>query len=233
MKSILLYGEGPKDYGKQEYGTGIWIDGPVQSLMRMICRDIEIESIGSLKDGRPKIQKSLKGLKGHGMEALILSLIAKEKGKDIAALYIDADRTPGSRPTKETECKKRYRELKEDADKGFQQSKCELPYITIVPMKMIESWLMSDTQSFINAFGGKGPQEQARQPELEWGEKRDPESNYPKNKLERMLRECGQNPNRETFVALVENCDIEVLRQKCPISFEDFYMRFLSLTKNG
>lgn len=63
--------------------------------------------------------------------------------------------------------------------------------------------------------------------------KSDPKSNYPKNKLERMLRECGQNPNRETFVALAEKCDIEVLRQKCPISFEDFYTRFLSLTENG
>lgn len=131
MKSILLYGEGPKDYGKQEYGTGIWIDGPVQSLMRMICRDIEIESIELSKAGRPKMQKQLKGLKGHGPEALLLSLIAKEKGKDIAALYIDADRTPGSRPTREAECKKGIVNSKKTRTKAFNSPSASCPILRL------------------------------------------------------------------------------------------------------
>lgn len=234
MKQVLLYGEGPTDYGMEAYSTGKWLDGPVQSFMRKICPDIEIKCVASLKDDRPKVQrKTLQSLHGHAPEALFLSLKAKEMGKDIAALYIDGDRTPGCRPTKELDCKKRHRELKEQILEGFQSSRCTLSCLPIIPMKMIESWLMSDPQSFPKAFGGETPLEMPAHPELEWGEKNSPSSNYPKNQLLRILAQYHQGASRENFVALAENSDIQMLRQKCPISFEDFYIRLKEITERA
>jgi hypothetical protein len=94
-----------------------------------------------------------------------------------------------------------------------------------VPLRMIESWLLSDETSFIKCFG-KPPSNPPlpAKPKLIWGEKDNPDSNYPKNLMNRVLKQYeDRESGREIFKDIAEVMQIETLRKKCPISFETFY----------
>jgi len=58
----------------------------------------------------------------------------------------------------------------------------------MIPLKMIESWLLADEIAFTTCFG-KPPTRPPlpRQPELIWGDENDQTSNHPKIILKRVL----------------------------------------------
>jgi len=55
------------------------------------------------------------------------------------------------------------------------------------------------------------------------GNKNDPNSDHPKNYLQRVLDQYHAQGNRETFKNIAENINICELKQKCPISFKRFH----------
>ena len=63
-------------------------------------------------------------------------------------------------------------------------------------------------------------------PELEWGDKKTPSSNYPKCKLTRILSAYGLEPVRETYCEIAAASNIGTLIEKCPISFAPFAEEF-------
>lgn len=226
---VLLHGEGVTDCGARNW-HGDWDEGPVQVLMRKIVDDLDIVCVNKadIKVPRSKLQRSLRGLSGHGVVALILAHEAKVRGFGVAALYRDADRNGGSDARKEHECRKRHNEIIHDIYQGFEQSRCNLRYIAIVPMKMIENWLLSDPNSYVKAFGGNPP-DLPNTPELIWGDEKNPHSNHPKRVISRVLGTYGEKPNRESFCMIAKYIDIDTLRSKCYISFETFFKQMASI----
>ncbi|MHB9291033.1 hypothetical protein Holit_00103 [Hollandina sp. SP2] len=95
--------------------------------------------------------------------------------------------------------------------------------LAIVPKEMTESWLLADVKAINALEDGTGHVNQSPNPETLWGNKDDPDSNYPKNYLKRNLEELGIDSNRDTYTKIAEKSDIEVLKRRCPESFGQFY----------
>ena len=247
MIKILIYGEGSTDCGVHEFVTRELLEGPIEVYIRKILGDQEkvvftlITDLRKDKLDRPKLQRIGKSLKGHGLKASILMRLAIADKCDSAAYYSDGDRAQGSDARRENVCRKRYNELKNEIISGFASVCIEMPMantvrrVAIIPMKMIESWLMGDPAAFSCAFSRTEAEETHKnrrqgwqencpnQPELDWGAHDDPSSNYPKNRLTRILDVYGKTCNRETFCEIAEHSNMDTLRQTCPISFADFY----------
>jgi hypothetical protein len=98
--------------------------------------------------------------------------------------------------------------------------------LAIVPKEMIESWLLADPSAY---SGISQNQELPQNPKLPskpediFGDKNDPQSKYPKSYLERVLNQFGLNRNRETYADIAKGINPDVVREKCPISFGQFY----------
>jgi len=224
---VLLCGEGPTDYGRQKYGSTEWEEGPVQSIIRKcVFEDIEFAYATKNEVRKVRIQRTSAKLKGHGVKAYQLCVIASEIG-DINNIvcYVDADRDQGSSKSAQN-AKKRVDYIYNEINMGFEQfsatrSESSFP---MVPLKMIESWLLSDDIAFTACFG-KLPTKPPlpKQPELIWGDENDPTSDHPKNYLKRVLAQYGSQGTIEVFISIAKNMTIDILRRKCPISFELFY----------
>jgi hypothetical protein len=105
--------------------------------------------------------------------------------------------------------------------------------LAIVPKEMIESWLLADVTA-INSLGdGTIHVDQSPNPETLWGNKDDPESNYPKNYLKRNLEKLGVEFSNDTYARIAENTNIEILKRRCPISFGQFCTDMQSFIDTG
>jgi len=105
--------------------------------------------------------------------------------------------------------------------------------LAIVPKEMTESWLLADVKA-INLLGdGTINVDMSKNPENLWGDKHDPNSNYPKNYLKRNLEKLGVEYNSESCTCIAENTDIEILKQRCPLSFGQFYTDMQSFVETG
>ena len=232
MMRVLLHGEGVTDYGKGD-GMGGWIEGPIQIIIKRIVGEVEIDCVtkDDIKTHRNRLQRKLSGLKGHGTYAALLIHIANERNVsdteweyDVVALYRDADRQSGKDARKLNVCQRRYEEIKQEIFQGFGKFPCEVRFIAIIPMKMIENWLLADPKCFVSAFGGK-QLNLPDNPELLWGDLRDRDSDHPKNVLSRILAIYQKESNVDTYKELAVELNFEIARQKCFISFEDFYQQ--------
>lgn len=248
MLKLLLQGEGPTDCGTVNYQTGEIEEGPIQIYIRKILDNAEVTmdllpradmELSVFRQKRPRLQPHGQKLNGHGIRAYLLSIEALRKECDGAVLYVDADKESGIDARKEFACQKRYEEIKKDILHGFQAK--ELRGVAAIPMKMIESWMMGDEKALTKAFGEihppkhkKGNKKEALEsfplkPELDWGDKTDASSNYPKHRLSRILSAYDREACREVFCEIAENANITTLRKTCPISFDDFYAQLLKL----
>lgn len=226
-KKVLLCGEGPTDYGRQKYGSTEWEEGPVQSIIRRsVLADIEFTNATKNDVRKVRIQRTSAKLKGHGVKAYQLCVIARQLGDiDNIVCYVDADRDQGSSKSAR-DAKKRVQDIYNEIQMGFEQfsaarSESSFP---MIPLKMIESWLLADEIGFTACFG-KPPTSPPlpRQPELIWGDENVPTSDHPKNYLKRVLEQYGERGTIEIFISIAENMRIDELRERCPLSFELFY----------
>ena len=223
---MFLTGEGPTDCGRQVYdkktGQYEWEDGPVQVYIRRIAPDLQIDTYGKHLERKTKRNKrSMQGLSGHGLKAFFVAQLAAEKGYDITAMYVDADKDSGSTQKDTASCQRRYNHVKEDVLAGLTRGGASRP-LAIVPMKMIECWILGDQNAFIRVFGKAPDPAQFKNPEFIWGNEDDPKSDYPKNRLARILAQYGSESSQDTFVMIAEASDLQMMRQTCPISFSDF-----------
>jgi hypothetical protein len=111
--------------------------------------------------------------------------------------------------------------------------------LAIVPKEMIESWLLADVKalnSLETVLKGLPSINQSPDPEALWGKKKNPNSDYPKNYLTRVLNKLGRDADSATYKEIAQKCDINVLKKRCPESFGQFYADiqiFLSKKANG
>lgn len=241
MMRILILGEGPTDVGHRDYQTGQFIEGPIPIMIRKVLDEsVEMELLDKSERKKSKgkhFQRSIKGLSGQGQCSLWAKMNAVERSFDAIVFYSDSDREGGSDARNEVACRKRFEEVKSNIEEGFHRAqRSEVLDLAIVPVKMIESWLMADPKAFSVAFGSargiRGKQTKnifPKTPELEWGDKHDASSNYPKCQLNRILSCYGEEANQGTFVRLADAVDFEVLQEKCPISFKVFYQELKNL----
>jgi hypothetical protein len=98
---------------------------------------------------------------------------------------------------------------------------------------MTESWLLADIVAINSVGNGNIHIDLSPDPETLWGDKDDPNSNYPKNYLRRILQQLGLEANRNTYAQIAEKADIEVLKRRCPESFGRFYTDMQSFIAGG
>ena len=229
---MFLTGEGPTDCGRSVYdkktGRNTWADGPVQVYIHKLAPDLQIETYGKheLKDASAerktrRNRRSIQELSGHGKKAFYVAQLAAEKGYDITAMYVDADKDQGSAQKDMTSCQRRYDLVKGDVLTGLEQGGASRP-MAIIPMKMIECWILGDRNAFIQVFGKAPDQAQFKNPEFLWGNVDDPKSDYPKNRLARILAQCGVESSQDTYVMIAEASDLQTMCRTCSISFADF-----------
>lgn len=241
MMRILILGEGSTDVGQRDYQTGRFIEGPIPIMIRRILNEpvaMELLDKSDRKELKGKhFQRSIKGLRGQGLYSWWAKSKAVEQSFDAVVFYSDSDREGGSNAKNKVDCYKRFKEVKSNIEEGFHRvQNADILELAIVPVKMIESWLMADAEAFSSAFGGvrriDGKQMKKifpKNPELEWGDKHDDSSNYPKCQLKRILSCYGEEANQDTFVQLANVADFEMLQKKCPISFKAFYRELKAL----
>lgn len=211
---------------KPKYASDEWEEGPVQPIIRKSINVDIIFEYATREDVKEKRLQRARGLKGHGRKAYALCLIARSMDIDHIICYVDADRSTSSSKSA-ADARKRFREVYEEIRSGFQQFSAErsATSIPMIPLKMIESWLLADETAFATCFGNT-PTNPAlpSKPELIWGDENVPASKHPKNYIKRVLDQYqGSSANRETFKDIAENMDINILRARCPLSFERFY----------
>lgn len=228
MNKVLACGEGPTDCGKLEYDTGVWLDGPVQIILRKIVeQELEIETIikkDIFKSGRSKIESKVK-LDGHALKAYRMCLKAKLVGADHVLCYVDADFSRDGR-TREIAIKRSFERVHGEIVDGYRKStgNWDEKSVAVVPATMIESWLLGDPEAYVKSFGyAPNNPSLPSHPEMIWGSENDPRSNYPKNYLNRVLDQYGEISDFDTFCCLAENIDIDTLKRTCPVSFNVFF----------
>lgn len=238
---IAVVGEGPTDYGKWEYSERkrclCWKEGPIFPIIRNTVDSfqdmIELEAVDKNEVSKFHLQRrsseKLKGLEGKAKDSVRYSLYLDMHGFDFGIFYCDADKEQGERNTDEHVCKKLFRRVYDEVMKGVEAADIENQVVVpMIPLKMIECWLLADESAFINAFDLPSVSLPSH-PELIWGDHKNPDSNYPKRYLERVL--CSKegkriDSNLENYHLLAEHISIKTLCDRCKISFQCFYDDF-------
>lgn len=235
MLKIAVTGEGPTDYGRQEYGSENWVWGPIKSYICKIAEENGVE-IQLVAIARPDVQRvklqRIKGLKGKAIPSRKFAILMKQKECDCGIYYSDADKRPGLKSNSLPTVKRLFEEVYDEIKEGLHHDAKAIP---MVALHMIESWILSDEAAYkilYNQIPAKPGV--PLHPELLWGEAGDPDSNYPKHYLERIIHQIDKrfrnDPiTQDTYCEIASHTGIETLRKKCPISFEKFYSDFTCL----
>jgi len=204
---VIVCGEGPTDVGKKDYNTSVWIDGPaVAYIKNASTKKLQIDGIG--KNELPKIQK-VKCKKGHSVKAERLGRYAILHSYKVAICYVDCDNND-------------FEIIYQDISFGFSFYSHKVIGIPMIPKAMIESWLVADENAYLKVFGKKPSKPSLpNKPENLWGKKSDPESNYPKNVLKRIVSQFNREPEGWRY-ALARNSNSKTLLLKCPESYGRF-----------
>ncbi|MFA4885517.1 MAG: hypothetical protein WC601_07065 [Desulfotomaculaceae bacterium] len=220
---ILILGEGANDVGIYDF-NGQWISGSIINLLTKINDKVELSFIPINKKHLPNTlpMKDRPSLEGHGkvIQKMFFYSYIRKMEYDIMVYYGDTDKEAGTKTTK-TQAKKASQVAYKQAYDAF--DKFDVKGIAIIPLRMLESWLLADEQAFLNAFDIKVSL--PKNPEMLWGDKRDPKSNHPKKTLERILSRFGLNSDTSNFCTIYDNASIPILESKCPISFPPFLMK--------
>ena len=232
---LLVYGEGPTDYGWRD-ASGEWRAGPIIYLLQKCAAELqtelEIDYVDkSVIDGKKRMKfgmRRTRNVNGKGIPALRFTVYALDRGYTRGIFYCDTDKVEYGKNTRESDCKKHFEKIYEDVLQGLQDdiSKKWIG-IPMIALKMIECWLLADQDAYQNYFGSR-PEKALlpKRPELIWGEKKEPKSDYPKNVMTRVLKQYHKEPGREVFIEIAKATQIRVLLEKCPISFSKFYEDF-------
>lgn len=237
---MLVMGEGPTDVGSLDYQTGALHEGPVLVMIGRILggeNSVILLDKSDLKKRGKRYQRSMKGLHGHGQMSFLAKMQSVDDQCDMVVFYRDADREGGRDARKEKVCQDRFEEVRADILTGFQRARRpEVFDLAVVPVKMIESWLMASPKAFAATFGDSRTKLAKSLfpncPELEWGDKDDLQSNYPKNQMNRILACFDETASQDCFARLAEHVDFDEMCQKCPISFSVFYQDLQGIKKN-
>ena len=242
MADILITGEGPTDYGWKSFGSGNWQEGAATKLLRR-CAEAKLREKGrggklnlhfaDRKDVEAfQLQRSLShGLKGKSIPALRFYMLMKNRelkeGIKYSAgvYYCDADHAANTPPSQLFG--KIYSQISTAATmtKSRSSGNQNTPLIPMVALHMIESWLLADANAFIKHYGCRHKPQLPPRPEIIWGNVDDKSSNYPKHVFVNVCKRCNNNqePTRDDYAGIAAHTDLQLLCERCGISFKRFY----------
>jgi hypothetical protein len=225
---IALIGEGRNDYGGPD-GYGEWKDGAAQPFIRKFATDAKIKPIRKQDRDRKSIGLPFKNFPKLGFHASVIrpyvAKIWEMKGEiDLLIIYKDLDKEGSGKAGKEQAIKSFQRAVDEfEAVFEFLKNRFEIPAIAMIPMRMLENWLLADENAFQLAFGTKPTQPRLpNEPEFIWGDEQNRDSNHPKNYIQRVLKEFGEDATTDNFILIAEATDLKTMEYKCPHSFAPF-----------
>lgn len=173
FKKILIYGEGPTDVGVVNV-YGEWEKGCIVTLIQRINPTINIDFIPPprkevISATRVVPMKGKTKIEGHGIIIQKLIIYARKKNLDydLIVYYGDTDKQSASKNTIH-EAKKTSEAAYHQAFKAFDIF--HVDGIPIIPLRMLESWLLADSTVYRKMFNA-GSVPLPAQPELIWGEK--------------------------------------------------------------
>ena len=209
MIQVYLYCEGITDYE------------PICIFMRKANRLSEfVVTRKTRKDLREEITllSGRRGIHKHVTDIDRLAMTAKKAKCMHIAYHQDADGNDA--------------DVYESITKKFAKYADTCACIAIVPKEMIESWLLADERAYGAIFVSK-PERFPKYPEELWGRKDDPDSNYPKNVMKRILKQYNKALNRNIYIDIAEHSNLDTLKAHCPKSFVRFYndMQGFALTR--
>lgn len=211
MTRVLLCCEGVNDFGRSSFDGEEWSssDGVVQAIIRKILPNINWDFVPKSRKNISdfKIQRKTKSKKEK--RALQLAALAKKENCYHIVYHRDEDN-------------KGFEAIYEEVEALFEIARAkEYHCIALVPMHMTESWLLADKSAFEKVYSRQPsvPSLPAK-PEEIWGEKGT--DKHPKKYMEKVLKQFNANSCTEIYVEIAQNCDLDVLRQKCPVSFGRF-----------
>ena len=230
---FLITGEGVTDFGWKENSTRLWHGGPVTYLINKCAEQaeyqIEFDFVERQDVDRIRLGRSLKELKGKSIPARKFQIYMKQNQYKQGIYYCDADREPGKNNS-EKQAVRRFEDVYEEVDTGANPDPNHREIIPMVALHMIESWLLADLKAFENVYGKRAVERAGislpHKPEVIWGDKRNPQSDYPKNFLKRICEQLSKfnkiSFDKGLYVSLAENTDVNLLKEKCPVSFGRF-----------
>ncbi len=243
MTDILITGEGPTDYGWKSFGSNNWHEGAAAKLLRR-CAEARLREKGNgdkltlhfadRKDVEAfKLQRSLNyhSLKGKSIPALRFYMLMKDREfkegiKYSAGVYhCDADHSANTSPSQLFG--KIYSQIGEAATvaKSRYSGNKNTPLIPMVALHMIESWLLSDANAFMEHYGCRHKPQLPPRPEIIWGNVDDKSSNYPKRVFVSVCKRCNNNlePTRDDYAGMAAHTDLQLICERCGISFKRFH----------
>lgn len=235
---IAIIGEGKNDVGV--LGEKEWNKGTVQEYLRRLLDDkftLEFEPL-SVSKAETKNIRTLKGgryrkYKIRGVAKKLLRFVEIHKNNDdlkVLIFFSDTDKTQGERAS-EHEARRKYASVLSDIQEGQQLISDEMPnliFISMIPVRILECWLLGDKDGFEN-IGFTPEPNLPINPEFLWGDQSNPESNYPKHYLKRVLENGGWQDSTETYKLIIDNNDFENLSKNCSLSFKPFYEEIIAL----
>lgn len=174
-KKIAVTGEGSTDYGQAGYhqktGQREWKWGPVKGLC-ILCLDQE--EMGAVPEFYPvhkedvkriKLLRSDSGLEGRAIPARKFRNLCREQKLEYGIFYTDADRGGESGKAAHS-AKKHFEKVYQEVIRGLQAEENK-NFIPMIPLKMIECWLLADEKAFYRCF--EKISRLPSKPELIWG----------------------------------------------------------------
>lgn len=217
---ILVCGEGPTDIGCLRRGTSladdVWEPGCVQLMVARILPNIELEFEPRLRKGVYSFDRygrnstRLQGLRGHAIKAFQAAETAQGQGCNAVIYMVDADSTE----------KSRWREIKGELEDGFRASTFEGSKICCIPRAIIEAWLIADETYWSEQISTTAPR--VPKPEELWGNRDDPDSNFPKNVFARLCTLSELADDVESKWSVARSLDTALVARRCPLSFKQF-----------
>lgn len=207
MIRMMLYGEGKTDQGYKVYQDGEYnhTDGVIQILLQKLINNETLDMVTKTRhDIRNFVLLPNPHKYSHGvpLKAKKLSAMAKLENCEYMAYHRDEDNNGFEAIYEQV---KKYFTVAEE--KGI---RC----LAVVPMHMIESWLLSDAGAF--PYKPSAPS-LPREPEKTWGK---PEADtHPKKYLARVLKQYHLNLNAETCYEIAGNSSVKIVRERCPTRF--------------
>jgi len=236
---VLLSGEGVTDHGELIPSGGLCqfvkLEGACQPLIRKCADNREMEFLVAERwrewptfNGSKMPSNNV--LPGHAKKSYICTLLAGLNDCPIVVVLIDGDkasRKKAPKPKLKPAVKKRVNELRGELEIGFSKAKEKLAdgisTVRMVPMRMLESWLMADANAIKIMTGvDPGPILKGKYLEGMWGKEENPVSDHPKCVMNRILKGSSFTAGRESFRCLAEETDLKVLVKRCPESAKPF-----------
>lgn len=225
---VLLCGEGPHDIGtienwsiranKQVVEAG-WLQPIIEKSLKndiefVIVPKNRLVSLPNGKNGKKPLPK------GHGAKAMLAKFRAASDKCDAVIFVIDAD-----------SCDKKCQSSKmEQIELGFEAYKSDIVCIGCVPMSASESWLLADDAVW-RSMGLQNKDALPKNPENIWGDRKDPESQHPKQYFARICKVAQVGDDRQTRKEISEALSLDKLSVNCPHSAGPFLESLAILSK--